>query len=129
MGLFDSLAGALSGNSSHGALLDSVIGMIGDPQRLNSLADTFRNRGFGGVIESWIGTGQNLPISAEQIQQVLGNEHIGALAGKLGISHADISSRLAELLPQVIDKITPHGEVPSGAALQQALTMLKGKLG
>ena len=75
---------------------------------------------------SWIGTGENLPISAQQLQSVLGNEQVRAIAQKLGISGDAAASGLASVLPQVIDKLTPTGTVPESGALGQAIDLLKG---
>jgi len=76
---------------------------------LSGLAQTFQQKGLGDLVSSWIGTGQNLPISADQIQQVLGNEQIQAFAQKMGISTSEAGSNLAEFLPGVVDKLTPDG--------------------
>lgn len=134
MGLLDSIvgqvAGALGGAApgQQGGLLEAVTGLINNPQTggLQGLIQTFEQQGLGQVISSWIGTGQNLPISAEQLQSVLGNEQVQALAQKLGLSPQDITSHLSQLLPQVVDKVTPEGVVPQGDALQSAIGMLGG---
>lgn len=126
MGLFDSIAGqvgnALShtGGGEHGGLMETVMGLINNPQSggIQGLMDSFKNQGVGGLLASWIGNGENQPISAEQIQSVLGSEKVQAIADKLGISTADASAKLAGLLPQVIDKLTPNGQVPEGGLLE-----------
>ncbi|MGQ0597951.1 YidB family protein [Aquabacterium sp.] len=138
MGLFDSIAGQVAGALGGGApgqqggLLEVVTGLINNPQTggLQGLIQTFEQKGLGNVISSWVGTGQNLPISAEQLQSVLGNEQVQAMAQKLGLSPQDISSHLSQLLPQVVDKVTPDGTVPQGGdALQSAIGMLGGLFG
>lgn len=130
MGLLDSvLSGLGSGSGGNNALLDGVLGVIKQSGGVQGLADVFREKGLGGLVGSWISTGQNLPISAEQIQSALGNEQLAGLAAKLGISPGDLSGRLAEYLPQVVDKLTPDGQVPEGNLLESAIGMLKGKLG
>lgn len=73
-------------------------------------------------MNSWISTGQNLPISAEQIQGVLGSDQVKQIAAQVGVSPDVASSKLAELLPTMIDKLTPDGKLPEGGnLLQQAL--------
>lgn len=129
MGLLDDIIGGLSGRGAGNPMLDSVLGMINQSGGIGGLAQSFRDKGLGGLMDSWISTGHNLPISAEQIQRVLGNEQVAALAVKLGIPHEQIASHLSELLPQVIDKLTPGGQVLVGGALDSALPMLKGKPG
>jgi len=84
-----------------------------------------RLRHLADQVASWVSTGQNLPISAEQLQSVLGNEQVQAIAQKLGFTPQEVSAHLAELLPQVIDKLTPDGNVPQGGSLAGLLGGLK----
>jgi uncharacterized protein YidB (DUF937 family) len=134
MGLFDSIVGQLAGalnqggNAQAGGLMEIVSGLINNPQTggLQGLIQSFEQNGLGGVIGSWVGTGQNLPISGEQLQAVLGNEQLQAMAQKLGLPVQDITSHLSQLLPQVVDNVTPGGAVPQGDALQSALGALGG---
>jgi uncharacterized protein YidB (DUF937 family) len=93
---------------------------------LSGLISAFEQNGLGNVVASWVGTGQNLPISAEQLQSVLGNEQVQAIAQKLGFSTQDVSAHLANLLPQVVDKLTPGGTVPEGNAVGGLMGALKG---
>jgi len=125
MGLFDSLAGqvlgSLSGSSGspHPGLAGVIESVVNNPQTggLSGLIAAFEQKGLGGVVASWVGTGQNLPISPEQLQAVLGSEQVQALAQQLGMSPQQMSGHLAEILPQVIDKLTPGGSVPQGNEL------------
>ncbi|QSA98328.1 YidB family protein [Methylococcus sp. EFPC2] len=134
MGLIDSIVGqvgdALSNtdNSNQGGLLEVVAGLINNPETggLQGLINTFNEKGLGETIASWVGTGQNLPISGEQVQAALGSERVQAIAEKLGLSSADASGGLASLLPQLIDKLTPNGQLPEGGLLEQGLALLKG---
>jgi len=135
MGLFDSIAGqvigsfANSGDGRHAELINAIGGMINNPQTggLSGLVNMFEQQGLGHVVGSWISNGQNLPISADQLRSVLGNDQVQALAQKLGINPQEMSGHLAELLPQVIDKLTPNGQLPQGGGGLGALVgMLKG---
>ena len=131
MGLLATISGALSGSdTSSGGLMGVVDSLINNPQTggLLGLVKTFEEKGLGGVAASWVSTGQNMPISAEQIQSVLGNEQVSAFAQKLGISPQDVATHLSQILPQVVDKLTPNGSLPeSGGDLGQALgELLKG---
>lgn len=133
MGLFDQVVGALSGNQSGGgnALLETVLQLVNNPQTggLGGLVQSFQQGGLAEIVNSWVSTGQNLPISAEQIQSVLGNSTLQDLAAKLGMSNEQISGGLAAVLPQVVDQLTPNGEVPQGGdLLAQGLDLLKGRL-
>ena len=122
MGLLDIALGALSGNAQQSddpkaALLQAAIGMLTNNQGggLQGLMGSLQNAGLGDALASWIGTGQNMPVSGEQIQQALGNGgQLEQLAQAAGLSSGDAASQLSELLPGLIDKITPNGEVPQG---------------
>ena len=89
---------------------------------------TFQEKGLGGVASSWVGTGSNLPISASQIASVLGSGQVADIASKLGVTSGDASGQLASLLPQVVDKLTPGGEIDEGA-MGKGMDLLKGLLG
>ena len=79
--------------------------------------DQFRENGLENVINSWIGTGQNQPISPRQLHQALGEETVDDLAEQTGLPHDDLLSQLSKVLPSVVDKLTPNGELPSEADL------------
>lgn len=134
MSLFDSLVGAVKdmsgGNLSQNPLFGQVLDMVsaGKSGGLASLVQNFKDKGLGETVASWVGTGENLPISAAQIQQVLGNQQIQQLAAEVGISPDMVTSHLAQLLPEVIDKLTPSGSVPTHGMLEQGIDLLKGKL-
>lgn len=120
MGLFDDLAGKamsmLSGASGDNAdnPLGNILEMVmpKDSGGLGGLVQSFQDKGLGDMVSSWVGKGENLPISAEQIQSVLGNETVQNLASKFGLSGDNLSSMLAQYLPGVVDKLTPDGTLP-----------------
>ncbi len=132
MGLFDAVAGQLVGaltganQGASGNLMEAVTGLLTNPQTggLQGLISTFQSQGLGDVVASWVGTGQNLPITAEQLQAVLGNEQVQSMAKGLGISPDLLGGQLAQLLPQVVDKLTPNGEVPQGDGLGAAMGLI-----
>ena len=134
MSMLDNLGGALGGVLGQGkgagvsaVLLQQLIAMLSKPGALANLTKAFQSAGLGNVLQSWIGTGQNLPISADQVREVLGSGTIADLAKKAGIGESETSSALASLLPQVIDKVTPGGNVPAQNELGGAFASL-GKL-
>ncbi len=134
MSLFDSVIGAvkeMSGDTiSQNPLFGQVLEMVnaGKSGGLAGLVQNFKDKGLGEAVASWVGTGSNLPISAAQIQQVLGNQQIQQLAAKVGISPDMVTSQLAQLLPEVIDNLTPGGTVPTHDVLEQGIGLLKNKL-
>jgi uncharacterized protein YidB (DUF937 family) len=133
MGLFDALAkeflAKIAGGSSQNPLLGMALSLLTNPRTggLESLVETFKGKGVGDIISSWIGTGENQPISGNQLLNVLGNDQIRAMAEKLGMSHQETSSGLANLLPEIIDKLTPNGQLPEKGLLEEAIKMFKGK--
>ncbi len=132
MGLLDGVAkGLLSkvlgGGSSQNPLMDIVLGLITNPQSggLQGLIQTFKEKGLGDAMSSWISTGENQPVSGDQIQQALGGGFIQQIAQQLGSSKSEVSGGLANLLPDIIDKLTPTGALPEGDQLLQGLEALK----
>lgn len=129
MGLLDSVVGALAGGQGGGnnALLDVVMQLINQqPGGLAGLVQSFQQGGLGDIVNSWVSTGQNLPVSGEQLQAVLGGGTLQNIAAQLGVSNGEAAGGLASILPQVIDQLTPNGQMPQGNdLLAQGLDMLK----
>jgi len=136
MGLLDEMENKavtrMLGNSSN-PLAASLLQLINnEPGGLSGLAQSFHEKGLGGIMSSWVGTGQNLPITADQIQHVLGSDQVKELAAKAGISPDLASSSLATMLPSLIDKLTPNGQMPDHSNLiQMGMSVLQslGKTG
>lgn len=142
MGLLDVVAGALGGASGEGGsgglgglgalgellgggqgqggqadLLKLVLGLLagnGQGGGLAGLVQSFQQAGLGDQISSWIGSGQNLPVSGEQLGQVFGSEQMSQMAERMGLSTGDLGAQLSQLLPQAVDKLTPGGQMPDG---------------
>ena len=118
MGLFDSVLGAVAGQIQQQGGLDQVLGSLlannSELGGLNGLAEKFNQAGMGEIVSSWIGKGENLPVSADQIASVLGQGTLGNIASQLGLDPSQASGQLAQMLPGLIDKLTPHGTVPQG---------------
>src|SRR5450631_1623248 len=119
MGILDSLEnspafkGALS--QLEGAVLPVVLSEVlgnGSQGGLNAIIAKLQQAGFGDQVKSWIGTGQNLPITAEQLQQVLGSDIAKQLAAKFNIPPDQLSKILAEQLPKTVDGASPNGTLP-----------------
>ena len=136
MGLLDSIAGQVTGalgggNAAGGADWMGLIGnLINNPQTggLQGLVQSFQDKGLGGVISSWIGTGENLPISAQQLTSVLGQSNLQEMAQKAGLPVDGLAEKLSGMLPQVVDQLTPNGALPEGNLLSQGMGMLGGLL-
>jgi uncharacterized protein YidB (DUF937 family) len=135
MGLLDSVIGALGqaagGNGGNGggqqaALMNALMALLADNGGgaagagglggLGGLVGKLQQAGLGDVVNSWISTGQNLPVSGSQLQDALGSGTLGPLARQLGLGEGDLAGGLAGLLPQVVDGLTPDGRLPSGGS-------------
>ena len=131
MGLFDSIAGTVmnkvagsSGNPMIQAGLE-LINKNGGPQ---GVLEKLREHGLGAEVESWLGSGSNLPLSAQQVVQVFGAELVKSMAAQFSMPANDFGSKLAEYLPQAIDKLSPDGKLPGSQVelMARAISLLKG---
>jgi uncharacterized protein YidB (DUF937 family) len=122
MGILDGLLGkamgALGGKAGESDLVQSVLNQFGGSQTsgtgpaLAGLVKAFEAGGLSNVVNSWIGTGSNLPITPDQIEKAIGSDRLAALAAKAGISPDTVRSTLAQVLPGIVDKLTPNGKIP-----------------
>lgn len=141
MGLLDDLGQevmnrALGGTTAAGASATEVnwvqlgLGLLEKFGGLDGLMAKFREKGFGDLIGSWVGGGKNLPISAEAILQILGKKNVQDVAAQAGTDVQTAARGIADVLPQLIDKLTPDGKPVGGDVLQQGIqALLGGKLG
>lgn len=130
MGLLDSVLGAAANSLQGGTGLQGIMGLVGNNPKLLEAATSllandgdmgglaglvtrFQQAGLGDVIGSWIGTGQNMPISAEQLSNVLGGDALSGVASRLGLKPDDVANQLSSILPGVVDKLTPAGQAPA----------------
>ena len=112
-GLANSLKNVLPDSAD--ALIDKAMGVVNDPAHggLTGVVEKFRAIGLGDKVNSWVATGvANLPITGDQVRAALGNEHVTALATKLGIDPAHAADKLAAMLPAAVDAATPNGTLP-----------------
>ena len=128
MGLLDSILGAVSGQSGTsgeaGPLIGVLSGLLAQSGGLQGLANKFAQSGQGNAFQSWVGVGENQPISNNQVQNALGSEQINAIATRMGVDPAMASTFLAEYLPKIVDKLTPAGKIDPNADHQQGLAAL-----
>lgn len=136
MGLLDSVLGSIRGGqlqtgdagsgglgslismvASNPQLMQAITGMLsndGGQGGLGGLMAKFQQAGLGDVVGSWVGSGQNQPVSGDQLTDVLGADAMAGLADKLGVSQGDVAGQLSNILPGLIDKLTPNGTAPEG---------------
>jgi len=121
MGLLDNLEGMAMGKvAGSNPEAVAVLEMIQNhPGGINGLVQAFQSNGLGAVVNSWVGNGANQSVTPDQLQQVLGSGQVQALAQKLGVSPEQASSTLSQLLPTIMDKLSPNGAVPEHSNLVQ----------
>ena len=110
MGLQDVL-GKLGGNRGHQGGIDNVQQLFGGGG-LQGIVQTLNNKGMGSQVQSWIGSGQNQPISGTDIQRVVDPAKLQQMAQQQGMSTDEFSNHVAQALPDMVDQATPEGMVP-----------------
>jgi uncharacterized protein YidB (DUF937 family) len=107
-------------------LLQIALSMLQQNGGLEGVLNKFRQGGLAQQANSWVSTGQNMNISADQLQQVFGASTINDLASQLGMPADQAGSTMAQLLPEIINGLTPQGRVPDNADqdIAQGLSML-----
>lgn len=137
MGLFDQIVGGLMGNSGASSALQGLLtNMLGGNQQgqvnqgqagqnlpaggIGGLLATLEQAGLGQAVQSWIGTGNNQPVSPDQLHSALGEEQVQSMASQSGMSTRDLLLQLSQHLPAIIDSLTPHGQLPPQVAEQKS---------
>lgn len=120
MGILDDLKavtnlGGSATGEQHAGTLSAIMEYINSPQvgGISGLQRMFQEKGLGGLVGSWISSGQNLPISADQLQSVLHSDALNQAAAKFGVDPGHLTSMMTQLLPHVVDKMTPTGQAAS----------------
>jgi uncharacterized protein YidB (DUF937 family) len=108
MGLLDGLIGGVVGAE----MVSVTSQLIAKHGGVSGIVNQLQQQGLGATVNSWIGTGPNQPISADQVHQAFGPEVIRELAAKTGMTPEELAQKLSQVLPQVVDKLTPNGSVP-----------------
>jgi uncharacterized protein YidB (DUF937 family) len=106
--MFDGLIGGIVG----AGMVSVVNGILEKHGGLQGVVSEFEKNGLGATVNSWVGTGPNQSISPDQLHRVVGPELLQQLAEKSGLSVEDLAQKLAQVLPQAVDKLTPNGVIP-----------------
>ena len=118
------------------AVLPVVLGMMATRQGgapaagggmggIGDLLAQFQRAGFGEQARSWVGTGQNMPISPDVMSQVFGGDGLSRIAAQAGLTEQQASAGLTEVLPDLVDRLTPQGEIPNSDALASSISDLQ----
>ena len=131
MGILDEVMGQLGAvtgrpiEPGHHGLARELLGMLaptGMSGGLANLVSICHQKGLGDAVNSWISTGQNLPVTAEQIRSVLGSSEVQGLAARAGIDPQAAAAAIAEILPRLVDKATPNGQIPATGELLRTIS-------
>jgi uncharacterized protein YidB (DUF937 family) len=134
MGLLDGMLGNIlggmlgggSGAQAQNPLLQIALQILQQNGGLEGMLGKFQQAGYADEAQSWVSTGRNSPISADVLEQVLGQGQLGQIAQQLGVGQREAAGDLASVLPQIIDQMTPQGQLPQGGGdlVSQALAIL-----
>ena len=121
MGLLDSLTGALGGAAGGGGgqpdLMQIVMTLVQKSGGIEGLMSKLQQGGLADVAASWVSTGPNQPVSGAQLEGALGGDLLGPLASQLGMGQGDLAGSLSKMLPQLIDGMSPNGQLASGGGM------------
>jgi uncharacterized protein YidB (DUF937 family) len=142
MGLLDGILGGLLGGSGgsmggmrmgagSNPLLQIALQLLQQNGGLQGVLGKFQQAGYGDHAQSWVGTGQNMPIDPGALSQIFGQGQLGQIAAQLGMSRDEAAGQLAQTLPNVVDRMTPDGELPAGHddLVNQVLAALEQRQG
>ena len=120
MSILDSILGALEPHSElngeqHSSLVQTALQMFGNHAGLTSLVNNAQSQGLGHAVQSWVRTGANESISPQQVQGLLGEGRINEVARRVGVPPTVASAALSQILPILVDKLTPQGKLPQAA--------------
>lgn len=131
-GMLGNVLGGMMGGGQQGAqgqspLIAIVLQMLQQNGGLQGMLGKMQQAGFGEQAQSWIGTGQNMPISPDALSQIFGQGQLGKIAEQLGMPQQDVAGGLAQMLPGVVDQMTPQGQIPDNDndLVAQALALLQ----
>ena len=123
-GMLGGLAGKLGGSGALGGVVGKLapvlVGMLAGGG-LAKLVSQFKAAGLGDHADSWVGTGENKPVTADHVKQALSEEQIAQVAQQLGVSNDDAAAARAHALPEAVNQLTPAGQVPDQAQVDEAL--------
>lgn len=139
MDFLDAVKSVLDSGKGEGSgktdILSIVTGLIGGQggAGLSGIVKQFTEKGLGDVVSSWVGKGENAPVSPEEVKNVFGDDSIDEIASKTGLDKKEVTGQLSDILPQVVDKLTPDGKIPesneSGIDLGQIGNLLDDLFG
>jgi uncharacterized protein YidB (DUF937 family) len=126
-GLLGGLGGGGQGGGGMGGMLAALAPVIGTALAgggLQKLLSGFQQNGMDDKVQSWVGTGENASLSASEVQQVVSDDQIAEVAERLGVSREQAASVLADVIPDVVNGVTPDGQLPDQGQLDDVFGKL-----
>jgi uncharacterized protein YidB (DUF937 family) len=122
MGLMETITGLFKSSGLSDNLVKSVTGMVSDGSlNLSGIKQNLDKAGLGDIFDSWVGKGENKSISADQVKQAADPANLQAIADKAGVSVDEAADQMSKALPDMVDKVTPDGVLPSDDAIRSAI--------
>src|SRR5690349_5213450 len=115
--MLGSLGGGTAGAGGSGDIAGALGGLVNSEGGIDGLLGQLRNGGLDEQVSSWVGTGPNQPVNPDQLGSALGPERVNQLSSQTGIDVGSLLPMLAAILPQIINALTPNGQVPSGGGV------------
>lgn len=113
-----------------GGIMEALGGLTGgDGLDLGGIADKLKQGGLGDQVDSWMGDGENLPVSADQVKEAVGEDKLSEMAGKLGVDSDGAADKLSQMLPSVMDKASSGGNLLEQFTSGNPLDIAKGLFG
>jgi uncharacterized protein YidB (DUF937 family) len=116
--------------AQHDSVMAGLTKMLSDPNGggLGGLLQKLQAGGLGAKLQSWIGTGQNQPVSPDEVHQALGDDTVNQIAQDSGVAPQQASGGLAAILPMLIDRMTPNGKLPEDDSMDGLLGQIKQQM-
>ena len=125
MGFLDDISAKLGGQNGQEGGIASLQRMFSDNGGLHGMTSKLTNSGLGQQVQSWVGTGDNKPISGSQVQQAMDPNEIHQMAAKAGMSDEECSEQVAQALPEMVNKATPQGQMPDSDPFSKGMDAVK----
>jgi len=114
MSILDKMTDILGGSSGGGAASQILSSLMNQPGGIGGILAKLESAGLGEIVGSWVGKGENMPVTGNQVQNALGGDLVTKLASSAGVSSGSAASMIARFLPMLVNNLTPEGKMPAG---------------
>jgi uncharacterized protein YidB (DUF937 family) len=111
-----SLPGGRTGGGGRGALVMLLLPLamrwVQSNGGMGAVLERFRKQGYGKQTQSWVDTGANQPLDERAVQQVVGGDELAQMAQRLGVPQEEVAQAFAEIMPEMVNQLSPEGRIP-----------------